>query len=491
MYAQILKYTGLLGGVQIINMLMSILRNKLTAIFIGTTGMGLADLYFRSAELLGSLTNGGISFSAIRQLSLLHEKGNTCEVAHYIRLVRSWIFLAAILGWLVALLAAPFLSLYTIGDYHTTKGFLMLSPLVPMLTLYGGEVAILKGLRMLKKMAVVSALGALCTMLVSLTIYALLGKQGIIPVLLCTTATMLFLNLRLTTGLYPYRLALQRKTFLAKGLPILKLGGAFVLAGILGSGAELLVRAFLSNTTSLNVVGLYGAGFTVIVSYARLVFVAMDADYFPRLSAAGGKIRLRNDIINTQTDVLVLLMSPMLILLALMAPFLVRVLYTEAFMPVVPMILGGLAFMFFKAIYSPMAYLPLANGHSRLYLAMEFLYDLVFSASVIIGYATHGIAGAGLGLSFANAFDFVMLSLVYRVKYDYKTDFAMLRRAALQFVLLFLTVALARYAPFWLKWTGGIPLLAFSLYVSWRVFRQHTPLTTSFSRLYQKFAKKK
>ena len=42
-YRQIFKYTSLLGGVQIFNVLMSIIRNKCAAYFIGPWGMGLAD----------------------------------------------------------------------------------------------------------------------------------------------------------------------------------------------------------------------------------------------------------------------------------------------------------------------------------------------------------------------------------------------------------------------------------------------------------------
>ena len=45
---------------------MSIIRNKFTALFIGTWGMGLADLYNRTAELIGNTTNFGIAFSAVR-----------------------------------------------------------------------------------------------------------------------------------------------------------------------------------------------------------------------------------------------------------------------------------------------------------------------------------------------------------------------------------------------------------------------------------------
>ena len=42
-YNHILKYTGLLGGVQALYIVMAVLRNKLTALLVGAVGMGLAD----------------------------------------------------------------------------------------------------------------------------------------------------------------------------------------------------------------------------------------------------------------------------------------------------------------------------------------------------------------------------------------------------------------------------------------------------------------
>ena len=39
-YSHILKYTGIFGGVQGLNILMSVVRNKLVAIILGSGGYG-------------------------------------------------------------------------------------------------------------------------------------------------------------------------------------------------------------------------------------------------------------------------------------------------------------------------------------------------------------------------------------------------------------------------------------------------------------------
>lgn len=51
-YSHILKYTGLLGGVQGLNMLVGIVRNKFTAMFLGPSGMGLLSLFNATSGFL-------------------------------------------------------------------------------------------------------------------------------------------------------------------------------------------------------------------------------------------------------------------------------------------------------------------------------------------------------------------------------------------------------------------------------------------------------
>ena len=44
-YGHVLKYTGIFGGVQGLNILVSLVRNKLVAVILGPNGMGLASLF--------------------------------------------------------------------------------------------------------------------------------------------------------------------------------------------------------------------------------------------------------------------------------------------------------------------------------------------------------------------------------------------------------------------------------------------------------------
>ena len=56
-YSHILKYTGIFGGVQGLNILMSMVRNKLVAIILGPEGMGLISLLWRQLPILQTQQN--------------------------------------------------------------------------------------------------------------------------------------------------------------------------------------------------------------------------------------------------------------------------------------------------------------------------------------------------------------------------------------------------------------------------------------------------
>ena len=68
-YNHIVKYTGLFGGVQGLNILIGVQRNKLVATILGPTGMGLIALFNSTIKLVSDTTNLGIQMSAVRLIT--------------------------------------------------------------------------------------------------------------------------------------------------------------------------------------------------------------------------------------------------------------------------------------------------------------------------------------------------------------------------------------------------------------------------------------
>lgn len=469
----VLKYTGIFGGVQGLIMLVSIVRNKLVAMLIGRTGMGIIDVFNRSLELVSNTTNFGVSFSAVQHISTLYGKGSDAEMTQYIRVVRSWALLTALLGMIVCMLFSPLISLFTYGDYGHTLSFFLLAPIVAMIAVSGGEMAILKGLRRLKLVVYVTALMVVTTLFTTVPFYWRWGIDGIVPALLLSTACATVIQLYFSCRVIPWHVSFRRSVF-SEGFSMIRLGVAYILAGVLGAGAEMAIRVLIRHWGDFNDVGLYAAGTTLIVAYAGLIFKALDSDFFPRLSSLSDNVVETNTAVCQQIEICVLLIVPFLIAFMLAVPIIVPLLYTGKFMPAVPMVVTASFYLFFKAISLPVSYMPLAKGDSKVYLAMEACYDVAFVLLMTFGYALWNLLGAGIALSAAYLFDLLLVVTFYHHHYGFRFTAPALRIILVQAIFAVAGLVLAFQPIAWIKYGLGAFIFLFSAFYSYRILKRET-----------------
>ena len=369
-YGHVLKYTGIFGGVQGLNILISLVRNKIVALLLGPEGMGLVSLFQTTVNFISQSTNLGVSFSAVRNVSELFDAGDETRITHFIKVVRAWSLLTGLVGMLLCIVIGPMLSDFTFSWGNHTLHFVFLSPLVALLAITGGETAILKGARQLKSLAVIQVYSILSALIITIPIYYFFGQAGIVPVMVLMGLATLLLTIHRSYSLYPLHLT-GAKGILGEGMGMVRLGVAFTLAGVLGSGAEFIIRTYLNNVAELETVGLYNTGYILTMTYAGLVFSAMETDFFPRLSAVNTQWCSCNEIVNKQIEVSLLLISPMLVAAQFAIPFVIPILLSSQFLPVVDMVRILLLAIYLRAIKLPIAYLPLAKGDSLSYLFLE------------------------------------------------------------------------------------------------------------------------
>lgn len=182
---------------------------------------------------------------------------------------------------------------------------------------------------------------------------------------------------------------------------MVRLGLSFVLAGMMSSGAEFLVRAFLNQQGDLAVVGLFNSGITLVLVYGGMIFSVMETDYYPRLSAVkseeSGMVEAenRNLIVNRQLEMNILLMGPIIIAIILLLPIAIPLLYNSQFLGVLGMTQIAAAGLLWKAFYLPLEYIPLSRGEARIFLVQECCCVLLLIVCEIIGYLWYGLDGLG------------------------------------------------------------------------------------------------
>lgn len=474
-YSHILKYTSLFGGVQGLGILVGIVRNKLVALILGPDGMGLVSLFNSTIKLVSDSTNLGLSLSAVKKLSEAYDAGDYQSVRHAVRLVRSWSLFTALLGVLACLVLSPLLDRWTFSWGDHTLHFVLLSPVVGMLAITSGETAILKGVRQLRSLAIISLCCVFFALLCSVPIYYEFGQAGIVPSIVLFTLLQCLATVAFSFRFYAPSYTLSKK-LMGEGSGMVRLGISFVLAGVLGSGAEFVVRSYLNTSGQLTAVGLYNAGYVMTMTYAGMVFSAMETDYFPRLSGVPSLGARLNQVVNHQMEVSLLLVSPLLVLFVVLLPVLLPLLYSGRFLPVLGMMKVVVLAMYFRALTLPVEYIALSRSDSHAYLLLEAIYDIIFTLLVILGYRYFGLLGTGFGLLVASLVNFVVVVAYARWRYRFVASRDVRFYALSQVPLGVLAYVATCLLDGWDYWVVGLLLVAASLAVSVRVFHTKSNL---------------
>ena len=474
-YGHVLKYTGIFGSVQGLNVIVSLVRNKFVALLLGPSGMGLVTLFNTTVSFISQSTHFGISTSAVRHLSDYPDDDSHPQIIHFVKVVRAWALLTALLGMLVCIVIGPFLSSTTFAWGDHSLHFILLSPAVGMLAVTGGETAILKGRHRLRSLAWVQIGSVFAALFMSVPVYYFFGEAGIVPVIVMMAFITMMLTLRESYRLYPLRLRGARGV-LGEGMEMVRLGVAFTLAGIIGSGAEMLIRSWLNVTGDLDVLGLYNAGYMITITYAGMVFSAMETDYFPRLSGVQHDIAATNECVNRQMEVSLLLLSPMLAFLIIALPLLMPLLFSPQFEPVTGMAQVAALAMYMKVLTLPVAYITLARGRSLAYLFLESSYFVAFVLLMMFGYEHWGLLGTGIAITLAHVFEYLLVNGFAYKKYGYRFSATVYGYAIIQLSLGLLAYVLTLTADGILYWGTGLSVVLLSFCLSLHVLRRKTHL---------------
>ena len=451
-YSHILKYTSIFGGVQGLVILIGMVRNKLIALLLGPQGMGLMALFNSTVRLISDTTGLGLGMSAVRELSRLYDEEHHEELKSRIELIRSWSLITACLGFVLCVVLSPLINHYTFSWGNHTLHFMLLAPIIALTALSAGELSILKATRKLRRLAEISIYGVLCALATSVPLYYIFGESAIVPSLIIIALSQFIITITYSFHYYPYRVHFDSDTF-AEAKPMLRLGISVLGAGIMGSGSDFIVRSFLNYEGSLDDVGLYNAGYMITMTYAGVIFSAMETDYFPRLSSVNNNVEERNLLVNRQLEVSLLLISPLLILLMSILPIALPLLYSDAFLAVLPMVKVAIFAMFMRSLELPVAYITLSRGDSKAFFLLETTYYLLFIMMFWLGYKYAYLFGVGLGLVVTGLlFNIILYAFAYQ-KYSFCISKRMLLYLAIQLSLAGLVYFVSSNSNTLLSWS--------------------------------------
>lgn len=414
-YRQILKATSLFGGVQVLSVLISIIRSKIAAIFIGPAGLGIIGILNSTLNLIIGFTKLGLDVSAVKEISTVN-KG----VSRTIAVLKRLTWLTGILGAVITIILSPWLSKVAFGNTDYTFSFIFISIAVFFNQLAVGNLAVLQGLRKLKDLAKATLWASFCGLLAIIPLYYYFGIEGIVPVIILTSIFTFIFSWYFAKRHIKKQDKITIQNLFVEGKQMIRLG--FVLS--LGDVATLItvyvVQVFIANRGGIDEVGFYNAAFIIINAYVGVIFNTMSKDYFPRLASVVEQSDIFKNVVNQQAFVAILLITPIIIVFLAFAPLIVNILFTKEFSPIIGMLTFGILATLFKAVSWTMGYILVAKGDSKLYIQTEVGFNLVLLLMSVFGYIYGGLTGVGISYLLYYIIYLIGIKIITKRKYKFE-----------------------------------------------------------------------
>lgn len=451
-YGQIVKSSSIIGGAQVINMAIGLIRTKMVAVLIGPAGVGLLAIYQSITTLASTIAGLGINTSGVREVARFYGVGDSENVAKTICTLRRVCWFTGLSGMLMLAALSPWISQFSFGTQDHAWAIALLGITILVGNITAGQGAIIQGTRRIGDIARISIWSAALGTIVSIGFYWMMGLDGIVPTLI----TLSIFSLLVSTY-YASKIAIDdtipnwSESFTqSKGL--IRFGIAMVINGIMLTGVAYATRLMVMQEFGLIGVGIYSAAFSLSGLLVQFVSSAMGADFYPRLTAESHNHPRMVQLINEQTEVGLLLAFPGLLATLVFAPVIVQLLYTSEFSDAATLLQWFVIGCMGQVLSWPLGFSVLAKGQSAIFIMTESLFNLLHVVLIWAGIHSFGILGVPLAFVLTYFMYTVTILIVNRIT----INFSWQRRTWIQLILMLFILVFAFIATLILSKVVGL-----------------------------------
>lgn len=462
-YKTIFKSTFLFGFVQVFNIITKVGINKAVAIFLGTEGMGVIGLFQSTINILKTGFDLGISQSAVRDVSQAMSEGQS-QYARIVAVVKRVIIITSLFGTVIAFCLAPMLSQWTFGNSDYTYSFMWLSIVVFLNVLTEGQLSILKGARLLKSLAKASLYGSIVGLITSVPLYYFLGADGIVLSLITSALAAFIFSWFYVSKIDVDKVKVATKAAFNEGSVMIKMGVALMYVNFLVVLSDYVIRSYINQVSTLEMVGLFQAGSMIVSSYFGVIIIALTTDYYPRISAINSDNAKISEEFNRQVEVSLLIIGPLVIFFLFAMPFFIQFLYTKQFLPVIDYLEYAVFGILLTICSNSLGFILLAKRATNVFFFTATIGRIVIIISNILLFNYFGLKGLGIATIIAGFMHLILMQTVIWKLYKIRTKNKLIISLLLMLLLTVVAFFVKNIENVILSYSLGIMLIIVSLF---------------------------
>lgn len=418
----LLKNTFILSVVQIANIVIKVLQNKVAAICLGTSGMGVLGIFNNTIQLLMTGCGLGIPQSAVREIAAAEGSNEDEKVDTIYTITTQIVLYTGLFGLLTTIALSTFFSTRLFGNKSYTISFIILSIVVFLQILSEGYLAILKGKQKFVDMAKCTIIGAVIGLLITVPVYWYLKESGIIlALILIALAQFIYVNI-FVRKYKPAKIRIPIRELFQESTPMIKMGISLMIVSFVGVVFNLIVAAIIRQVGSINDVGIYNAGATILTSYFGVLITAMSTDFYPRVSSVYNNNEELKNLVNRQCLLCLALFFPIVVLFVFAAPFFISFLYTDDFIKATEYTDYAMVGTLLLLCSNFLGIILLAKQKSRIFLTSVFSQRIFLLIVYYFFYNWWGMRGLGYSYIMTGLSDIILMTLIMRHFFDITLD---------------------------------------------------------------------
>ena len=468
-YRRILKSSSIIGGASFINIAIGLLRTKVLAILLGPVGVGLTSLYTGFLLTAGTFASMGVGTVGTRQIAeaFSHDDARAILVA---RRAMFWgTMLLAGIGALAVCSLRTILAVYVLGGASHASVIGWLSVGVALTVAAASQGALIQGMRRIGDLARLSVYSSMLNTVLGIALLWRWGKAGLIGYVLIGPLMTFVLG-----HVYVSRLpkagtdtvTLQELT--REWTTLLRLGFAFVGAGLATSLIQLWIRIDVGRVLGTASLGQYQAAWTISMQYVSFVLTAMASDYYPRLTGVIRDHKAARRLVNEQTEIAMLLSTPIFIAMMAMAPWVMHLLYSASFAPAIEILRWQVLGDVVKVASWPLGFIILAAGDGKAFFWTETSAWVVTAGLIGILMPVTGLRITGVAYMVMYVFYLALVYFLAHWRIGFHWSKSVLSLFAVAFVTCIGVGVLASFSR-WGIWLGCLLAAWFGIFALGRI----------------------
>lgn len=421
-YRKIFKATSLFGGVQGVSMLTSIVRSKVLALLIGTSGYGIYGFLNTIIELFKQFSGLGIETSGVKFISEATDNQSISKYNHTISLLLKLSFALGCFGVLAAICMSPFLSWIVFSDTSKWFVFVFISISVLFNQLVATNNAIFQGSDKLVFLAKSNLYSNSIGLIITLPLFYFFKEDAIIPSIVIISFVNFILSTFYLSKIVKFNNSISFIQSFKEGKEMIRFGSLFVLMGFLPLVVNFALQFFINNKDGLHAVGLFNVSIIVLNTYVGFIFTIMATEYYPRLIKSITSNKSISNTVCQQVTTSLLLVTPVVLFFVTFGQSIIKFLFSNKFIEITPMLNWALFGMVFKSISFSIGYIFIAKADSKIFTKTSLFFNCLHFLLLYLGYLLYGFEGLGIAILVYYFLHFVVIFLIAKKRYAINFD---------------------------------------------------------------------